>query len=669
MNRQGLKRHGRLAVVLPVLLAMLWGTPAAAFQFEFGDVEGSLDSTISYGMSWRVSDRDEDIVGTANGGTAYSVNGDDGNLNYDDDKLISQAAKITSDLELRYKNFGLFVRGSAFYDYENEDRDRERTELKDKALDLVGKDADILDAYIWWDYDIGNALGQFRLGDQVLSWGESTFIQNGINVINPFDVSKLRVPGAELKEALVPVGMISGSIAPNEYFTFEGFYQYDWKNTEIDPLGSYWSTNDFASPGGEKVMLGFGDVPDLGNTPVEMTLLGVPRGATNHPSDDGQYGFAVRAFAPQLNNTEFGFYFMNYHSRLPVISGRTGTVAGAVGAATIAGATPGILAATLGGGTIPDGVAAGVLAGASVEDSTAIAGTAFLTEAANGGPGPGSAAGSAAGQQVAGALATDTYAKTARYNVEYPEDIKLIGVSFNTALDSIGTSIQGEYSFRKDAPLQVDDVELLLAALSPLYNPATNILADNQLGVYGLDSYIQGYIEKDVSQVQMTVTKLFGPTIGADQFTFVSEVGMTHVHSMPSKSTLRLEAPGTYVTGNPNQANDPRGAHYGKPAENSDAFADATSWGYRAVAKLDFNNAIGAVTLSPRIAWAHDVDGNSPGPGGNFLEDRRAITFGLGASYQSTWSGDLSYTNFFGASRYNLINDRDFVAFNIKYSF
>jgi len=113
----------------------------------------------------------------------------------------------------------------------------------------------------------------------------------------------------------------------------------------------------------------------------------------------------------------------------------------------------------------------------------------------------------------------------------------------------------------------------------------------------------------------------------------------------------------------------PGGVHAGKKAEPSSAFADADSWGYRAVAKLDFNNAIGAVTLSPRIAWAHDVNGNTPGPGGSFVEDRKAITFGLGADYQSTWSADLSYTDFFGAGRYNLINDRDFVAFNIKYSF
>ncbi len=252
-------------------------------------------------------------------------------------------------------------------------------------------------------------------------------------------------------------------------------------------------------------------------------------------------------------------------------------------------------------------------------------------------------------------------------------------VSFNTALDKLGASLQGEYSYHQDAPLQIDDVELLVAALSPLggLNPA---FVDNQITngeAASLDTYIRGYEEKDVSQLQMTMTKLFGPTFGADQLVMVGEAGVTHVHGMPSKSKMRFESPGTYVTGNPDQSVlpglDPSkplgGAHAGKPAESSDAFADDTSWGYRLVGKMDFNNAIGAVTLSPRIAWSHDVDGNTPGPGGSFIEDRKAVTYGIGASYQSTWSGDLSYTDYFGANRYNLLNDRDFVAFNIKYSF
>ncbi len=679
MNLRGSKSHGRLGVVLPVLLAMLWGTPATAFQFNLGEVNGSLDSTLSYGLSWRMSSQDKDLISLSEGGKAYSGNFDDGNLNYDNGNLISNTTKITSELALDYNNFGLFVRGSAFYDFENEDGDRERTKLRDDALDLVGSDAELLDAYVWWNFEAGSMPGQIRAGDQVLSWGESTFIQNGINVINPFDVSKLRVPGAELKEGLVPVGMVSASISPTEYLTFEGFYQYDWEQVKIDPPGSYWSTNDFAGDGGDKVMLGFGDVPDMGNTSAEDTLLGVPRAANIYADNDGQYGLAMRVYAPGLNDTEFGFYFMNYHSRLPVISSWTGDASGLQGAGTVGAVTPDIITNVIMAGGDPSGAIATYSPVIGQKAATAIAGSTALGYAASGGN---PAVAGAAGAKAGTAYATDAYAKTARYQIEYPEDIKLFGASFNTVLPSSGVALQGEISYRQDVPLQIDDLELLLATLEPLtiakaggidptYSQFDSVTPADIIMNGGNSIYIAGYEELDVTQVQTTATKLFGPTFGAEQFTMVGEIGATYVHDMPSKSEQRFDGPGTPVTGNPNHANPayPLAAHPGKPSEPSGAFADDMSWGYRLVGKLDYNDAIGAVTLSPRIAWAHDVDGITPGPGGNFIEHRKAITFGLGASYQSTWSADLSYTEFFGAGRYNLINDRDFVAFNIKYSF
>ena len=684
MNLQGLKSHGRLRVVLPVLLAMLCGTPAAAFQFDLGEVQGSLDSTLSYGMSWRLDEPDKDLIGLREGGRAYSANFDDGNLNYDDGDLISSTAKITSELALDYKDVGLFLRGSAFYDFENEDGDRARTELRDEALDLVGSDADLLDAYIWGNFELAEMPGQVRVGDQVLSWGESTFIQNGINVINPFDVSKLRVPGAELKEGLVPVGMVSASISPTENLTFEAFYQYDWEQVEIDPPGAYWSTNDFVGDGGNKVMLGFGDLPDMGNASPEDTLLGVPRASNIYADDDGQYGIAMRVYAPGLNDTEFGFYFMNYHSRLPVISSWTGDASGLQGAGTVATVTPDIITDVIVAGGDPSGAIATYTPVIGEKAATAIAGSTALAYAASGGD---AATAAGAGAQAGTAYATDAYAKSARYQVEYPEDIKLFGVSFNTVLPKSGVALQGEVSHRQDAPLQIDDLELLLATLEPLTiasaggNPSAPLdptysqldtVSPLDIILNGGDSiYIPGYEELDITQVQTTATKLFGPTFGADQFVMVGEIGLTYIHDMPDKSKLRFDGPGTPTTGNPNHANPayPLAAHPGKASESAGAFADDTSWGYRLVGKLDFNDAIGAVTLSPRIAWSHDVDGTSPGPGGNFIESRKAITFGLGASYLSTWSADLSYTDFFGAGRYNLVNDRDFVAFNVKYSF
>jgi hypothetical protein len=668
-----------------------WAVPGAAFQFSLGDVQGSLDTTLSYGLSWRMEDADKDIIGIANGGTGYSVNGDDGNLNYDKGELISNAVKITSELALDYNNFGLFLRGSAFYDFENYDGERERTQLSDEALDLVGRDADLLDAYVSWNFDLAGMPGQLRVGSQVLSWGESTFIQNSINTINPVDVSKIRVPGAELKEALVPVGMVSASVSLNDNISLEGFYQYDWEATVIDPPGSYWSTNDFAGEGGDRVLLGFGYWSDQGESwnthpifPGAVEPLGypapvvaderfnmVPRGSDVYADNDGQYGMALRVFAPGLNDTEFGFYFMNYHSRLPVISARTGTAAGALQAVT-AGTAAGTFNALA--GTIVDtptlinavttAIDAGTATGTGGGLPSAYA-ELIATGAVN--------AALVGGGTLASAYATNEYAQTAEYFIEYPEDIQLFGMSFNTTLGSSGVALQGEYSYRHDMPLQVDDLELLFAALGPISGTlATNNQLANVQDPTQFDSpyeqYLQGYKRMDVSQVQVTATKLFGPTFGADQFLLLGEVGVTYVHDMPDKDKLRFEGPGTYISGNEILS----GAHAPTAVgeyEDESHFADDTSWGYRLLTRLDFNNAIGAVTLSPRIAWAHDVDGVSPGPGGNFLEDRKAVTFGIGADYQNKWSADLSYTEFFGAGRYNLVNDRDFVALNIKYSF
>ena len=105
------------ASMLALAIAGATSFPAQAFEFSSGEMTGSLDTTISYGARWRVQDRDERIIGIANGGTAYSVNGDDGNLNYKKG-LISNVIKITPELLLQYRNLGTFIRGTYFYDFE-----------------------------------------------------------------------------------------------------------------------------------------------------------------------------------------------------------------------------------------------------------------------------------------------------------------------------------------------------------------------------------------------------------------------------------------------------------------------------------------------------------------------------------------------------------------------
>ena len=658
MTRRTMDSRGRgreAWKALPVVaLALLLASPAGALSWGKGELSFTWDTTISWGAQYRLDEADPALYGIANGGEAYSVNGDDGNLNYDTG-IFSNVLKVTTEMDLRGKSAGAFVRFRAFYDHENEEGDRLRTPLSEEALKRVGSRADFLDAFVWKKFDMGGKPAEIRFGEQVLNWGESTFIQGGINAINPIDVSAIRVPGAELRDALLPEGMVTFNLGLSTNASIELFYLYDWGRTRIDPTGSYWSTNDFAGRGGETVFLGFGDSSDMATFPLSDRLfLGVPREADRFADEGGQYGAALRVFAPGMNDTEFGFYYMNYHSRLPTINGRTGTLAGAIkaGGFVTAGQTGAFVFLNTGApnAAIAAATLAGINAGLTPVEATVIAQATVGTLLAGGNP-----------ASVINAFATDAFAQTARYFLAYPEDIKLYGLSFNT---TVGTwAWQGEISHRQDAPLQVDDVELLFAALGAFNQ---GLALANQVGNFfgQFDREVSGIRRTDVTQFNTTLTKILGPTMGADQGVFLFEGALTQA-DLPSKDELRFEGPATYVSGNPLLAS----AHPGKPIEPAERFADEQSWGYRLAGRLDYLNAMGGFNVSPRFAWQHDVEGISPGPGGNFIEGRTALTLGLGFNRQSTWEFDLAYTTFSGGGRYNLISDRDFVGANIKYSF
>jgi hypothetical protein len=47
---------------------------------------------------------------------------------------------------------------------------------------------------------------------------------------------------------------------------------------------------------------------------------------------------------------------------------------------------------------------------------------------------------------------------------------------------------------------------------------------------------------------------------------------------------------------------------------NGDGFTDDFSWGYRLRAGLDYSDVFAGINLTPTLAWSHDVSGNSPPP-------------------------------------------------------
>lgn len=654
-SRHQVRSAGVLAIGLCFVAA-----PVSAVEFGDETVYGSLDTTISYGVTLRAEKRDESIGGP---------NSDDGNRTFSSG-IVSNTARITTELDLDAGTFGLFARASGFFDAEV-DRSERKASMSALSHDLAGGDFDILDLYLTASFDVGESLVDARIGSHVLNWGESTFIQNGINVINPFDVTALRTPGSELRQALLPVPMASVAVSPNDRMTFEGFYQLRWQKTRIDPAGTYFSTNDYGTPGGSRAFLtinesitdkgyGFGPLTPILNQDLaavndslaafEPHFMSVSRSADREPEDSGQWGLAFRYLSEALNDTELGFYFINHHSRLPVASAIFGTPAGYGRGLAAAGAVSAPTSATVAAVTtqvtraaaadIEAKIRAQVPPGTpdSVVQQQVLAQMASsevrqlienkVTENIGG---------------IASLLAIDRYGKSANYFMEYPEDLRVIGLSFNTLLGSTGLALQGEYSLHPNSPLQREEQSIFAEGLEPVVAALTRHPSAAALRSR-LSTYLKGYVERDVSQLQVTATLVSGPALGADSVTMIGEAAVHHVHDMPDPTVSPLETSGF-----------------------GGGVADETSWGYRAAMLLDYTNALGPATLTPYVQVQHDVSGNSPAPGGPFLEGRFVTTVGLGINYLERWQGNLSYTAHSGKS--NHLKDRDFLSASIKFSF
>lgn len=308
----------------------------AAAEFYFGeddDITLSISSQLSIGASWRLDEADPRFIFSLNGGAGNTGTTDDGNLNFENGQTFSKIIKGVHDIQLSKDDWGFFTRLKYWYDVELADEGRPHGHspnnytsgipLNDDNFPDLAKFSGIefMDAYYFASFDIGDVPVDFRLGRQVVSWGESTFIQGGLSSTSPIDVNALRRPGASLKEGLLPVGMVYFNAGVTENLSIEAFYQYEFEPTQIDGCGTYFSGADFAAGGCYAITV---SLPDQ---------AAIAQGYYAHRSDDlmpddgGQYGVAARYYAEDID-TEFGLYYFNIHSRFPLFNGiRTQTLA------------------------------------------------------------------------------------------------------------------------------------------------------------------------------------------------------------------------------------------------------------------------------------------------------------------------------------------------------
>lgn len=451
-----------------LLFAAIVSAPAHAVEFNLGEIEGSFDSQLSLGASWRVEEANPALIAPANGGTnpAGGPNNDDGNLNFENGKTFSKIFKGLHELELRYQNYGAFVRGKYWYDFELEDEKRPHGHgangfaanepLNDDGFNEFARfsGAEILDAFVYGAFEVGEMPLDLRLGRQVVSWGESTFIRGGINAINPVDVSAFRRPGAEVKEGLLPVNMLYANLGLTESLNIEGFYQLGFEKTVVDGCGTLFSLNDFAAQGCD--VINISPLPDATALGAGYVVFRDANGE-REPDDGGQFGVALRYLSEDLNNTEFGFYFLNYHSRLPSL---VGVKAGALN-------------------PVP-----------------------FV---------PGNPLG-----------ANPTYYST------FVEDIQLYGLS---AATNVGEwAVSGEISYRKDVPIDINGPTFVQSILTGGMVPGDPL--SSMVLAAGAGEAVNAYLTYDMSQLQITGIRTFSDVLGASNLTLVAEAGWTHVYDL-----------------------------------------------------------------------------------------------------------------------------------------
>jgi len=699
-------RNGRrppLTATAGAALLALAAAPRAhaiGFQSGSGDWAGSFDFTVQYGQAIRTSGLDCRIVAIADGGCGYSPNIDAGDLNYQHEATFSQALRGNAEFGLNYKDaVGMFVRADGLYDFEVMDNTPNFIPLPSSSKDYVGSYGRLLDAFVYGRFYLGSWPAELRVGNQFLNWGESTFIPGGINNTNHFDLNALQVPGVELKSAFLPDEMVVFNLQPSKNLSTQLVYIANWHEDWLVPANSYFATNNTAVPGGSHSILGFGAISNFGTNfsslggPDITNFQFVPRFPDHTPPNSDQYGLNFKLYLPDfMQGTQLGFYFLNYTSRVPVVSVQTGTQAGfgngwgAVNA--VAGAAAALASGQQYAQAILIGTQAGVAAAAS-QGGTLSAATAqqYATIGAQTLLQGGNV------NAQANNLATHEYAVTEGYFNEFPQDIKMLGISFNTQVQKTGTALQGEISYRHNVPLQLDDVQLLYASLTPLEAGVAKLLGEpvstpgkctpppsptpitgcNQLGAYGVGQYIRGYELKDVWQAQFTATQLWANVLGASEALFVLEVGGQFVPGLEDKFSggpvglgLQYDGPGTNVSGTPALGAYPEFPNVYDPGS---AFPGRWSWGYVAFGHLEYDNVFFNWNVLPHIAWSQDVNGVSPGPGGPFLQGRHALGVGVSLNTRQRWEFDVSYTQYGGAGGYNLVNDRDFVSAYIKFSF
>ena len=315
-------RHGshKMALVAAVLLA---APLAQAMEIDTGesDIKLRWDNTFKYSNAWRTKSPSNKLTSAQT-----ALNQDDGDRAFGKG-LISNRLDILSELDLAYRQVGARVSAAGWYDTvyqgDNDNNDASRAnarsvdynEFTDDTRHLHGGDAEVLDAFVYWNGQLSDEAVSVRAGRHGLIWGESLFFgANGIaGGMAPVDIVKAQsVPNTQFKEITRPVNQLSGTFQLTDDISLGAFYQLEWEENRLPGAGSYFSSSDTIGEGNERLIVGAPFPTALGGSADSPAAFF--HGKDKDARDTGQGGLQLR-FAGE--SVDYGLYAIQYHDKSP----------------------------------------------------------------------------------------------------------------------------------------------------------------------------------------------------------------------------------------------------------------------------------------------------------------------------------------------------------------
>lgn len=299
-------------LALSMLTAISWH--ANAFEVDAGD-DWSVrwDNTFKYNLMIRAQNPQKEVYGT---GTAQFLTADP-DFSFDSaGDVVSNRLDLLSELDVIWRdNFGFRVSAAAWYDHAYSKKGDQPDSMKshwsnpsvdigewnDDAKDTHYRGGEILDAFAFANFDVGDVAGNVRVGRHSLYWGQSLLLVGASHSVggsmNTVDAMKgVSVPGSEIKELFRPTGKLSTVIQWTDNFTMEAYYSFEFEPWRLPEATSYFSPADGLTEGTEVITL----APHLGMWMEDYEA-----------SDTGEWGLNFSYYFDD-SGLEVSAYYLNY---------------------------------------------------------------------------------------------------------------------------------------------------------------------------------------------------------------------------------------------------------------------------------------------------------------------------------------------------------------------